>query len=459
MNQDHPELAAPVRPSLLRSFVGDSLIALIFGMLANIFNYLFLMWAGRSLPALSFGLFATGVTIFTLVAVLSNAVQMRVTQLLMECSTEQCQAFIGGYLKRLTTFMAALSIVLWLAGDWLYGHIGAAGSDLAALNLGIASMGLYACFMGYLGARHHLRTQAAGNVVGALLKFAVALLLSISGSAVALWLASYSVHFGAIIAGGLWWWWRERTQQPWVSEGRGAPDPRISVCGILWHVAPLVLGVFPFVADQWYVRVLAQEQSGSYGALTTLAKVSFYACGPLFVVVLPYVLRAREGKASLAPILALSLAVTAMIGGAASGFMTLFPEEFTTLCYGGRYIEVSVFLPLSSWTMTIYAFNYLGLVVAFALQSNARSRLVFCALLLVPIGYQYLGMLHGGDLLGLEGYVRRSIDSQTEAGGVDTLVHVVSVHATTLIIQFAMIVGFFIGVLISRSPKKSFCSR
>lgn len=444
------------RPSLLRAFVGDSILALVFGLLANIFNYLFLMWAGRSLPPLSFGLFVTGVTIFTLIAVVSNAIQMRVTQLLMGCSTDQCRAFIAGYSRRLAVLLVGLSLCSWVASEWLHGHLGAAAGDVAALLLGVASMGFYACFMGYLGARHHLRTQALGNVVGALLKFGIAVMLSwwsigISGSVVALWFASYSVHFGAIIAGALGWWWREQRYHPRAAESPSAPDPRISVRTIFWHVAPLLLGVFPFIADQWYVRVLAQEQSGSYGALTTLAKVSFYACGPLFVVVLPYVLRARDGKASLSSILTISVVATMLIGGASSGALTLYPQELTALCYGGRYLDTSALLPMSSWTMTIYAFNYLALVVAFALYDQARARLMLCLLLLVPIGYQFVGMLHGGDLFGLEGSLRGNLGRYSEGSGLDELVHVVVIQAGTMMLQLVMVVGF---LLLARSSDR-----
>ncbi len=364
------------------AFVTDSLISGGLGLVANICSYLFIMWAGRSLPPNHFGLFATFVSVFTLTAVFANAIQMRVNQILTGQSIQTAWVFLRKlwWQQGIAILLAALAILPFVS--WISDTIESSIIDLAACFLCVITIFGYSSLMGLLGSLHRIRLQAGSSTLGAMLKFGLAVGLGFWSDAVALWLLAYLLHYGAVILVGGWILKSElaRSKHSHDVQDISVTEP------VLKNVLPYLLGVVPLVADQIYVRMWATDLSGAYGGLTTLARISFYACGSVFAVMLPYLLRETHHGRSTKSLLQASVALVALIAGSAAAVLTLFPHEIRAACFGPRYVEVGALLPLLGWAAALYSCNYATLLFLFV----RRKAGLLLALLLIPIVLQAL---------------------------------------------------------------------
>ena len=168
-----------------------------------------------------------------------------------------------------------------------------------------------------------------------------------------------------------------------VLRGPGAAVPW---SGWLRRVVPLTFGLgamtFMLSADVIVIRSLFPKASGFYGAGRIIGNALVFFTIPLAAVMFPKVVQSAA-KAERTDVVALALGTTALLGGAAALFCTLFPGLPLWLIYDKSYFAMK---PLVVW----FAWCILPLTLSNVLTNNLLARSHYRAvpwLVLVAAGY------------------------------------------------------------------------
>lgn len=113
-----------------------------------------------------------------------------------------------------------------------------------------------------------------------------------------------------------------------------------------------------FTVDIIMVRhFFPATEAGDYVAVSTIAKIIYYAVGPIIGVMFPIISsRVSGGKSYILPLLG-TLVMTLFISSGAMFIYFLIPQVIIGFLYGDKYISASVYLGLFSFFITIYTIN------------------------------------------------------------------------------------------------------
>jgi O-antigen/teichoic acid export membrane protein len=168
---------------------------------------------------------------------------------------------------------------------------------------------------------------------------------------------------------------------------------RIQPEPIIWRkwlgrVVPLTFGLgaatFMLSADMLFVQwFFDKEQTGYYAAAGMIGRALVYFTQPMTAVMFPKVVRSAA-QSKKTDVLAMTLGVTALAGGAAALACTILPSLPLRIVYGQKFLSVAT--PLVPW----FAWCMLPLTMANVLISAMMARAQFKSvpwLVLVVIGY------------------------------------------------------------------------
>jgi len=132
--------------------------------------------------------------------------------------------------------------------------------------------------------------------------------------------------------------------------------PREPVEWRLWlrRVLPLTIGLgaitFILAADAIVVRKFFPQTSGFYGAAATIGKALVFFTIPLTSVMFPKIVQSAA-RAERTDVMAQALGATALLGGGAAIFFTLFPGLPLRLVYSESFLVVKSIIPWFAWCM------------------------------------------------------------------------------------------------------------
>lgn len=138
----------------------------------------------------------------------------------------------------------------------------------------------------------------------------------------------------------------------------------------LRRVLPLTLGLgastFMFTEDMIVVQKYFSSDMGLYGAAGMIGRALVFLVAPMTYVMFPKIVQsaAREEKTS---VMWQALGVTALLGVASAGFVTLFPKLPLQIIQGSKYLGAAPLVPWFAWCM-------LPLTLASVLLNNLLAR-------------------------------------------------------------------------------------
>jgi O-antigen/teichoic acid export membrane protein len=332
------------KPLFDKGFFSASSIIFAGSFVVNILNYIFTLIMSRLLGVPAFGEVAAMISLLTIIAVPSSALAMLMTR---EVAFRSASG--GDEVRNLFLFLRK-HILIAAFGFWV---LFLAVAPLLSYFLHIPYL-LFAAFSlilpfsiagalqsGTLQGLQEFFTLSKQNVLGAVIKLAIAILLVLAGFSV------LGVVIALVCAQGATWLFgylatkstldlsRDTSRQP-----MDARPLRLffSVTLITTFLLALLSNTDLLLAKHFLPETLA----GEYGGLFTLGNIIIYGIGAFTTVLLPMASSAHaKGNGGERYILGLSMAVIAVAAFVAWALFSLFPGIIIGLLFGARYLSVA----------------------------------------------------------------------------------------------------------------------
>ncbi len=335
---------AVANPWFDSNFFSASSIIFAGSFVVNVLNYLFTLLMSHLLGIEAFGEVAAMISLLTIVSVPSTALAMLMTrEVAFRGATD------GGDVRNLFLFLRK-HVLLAALGFWIlflavtpllsrFLHIPYTLFLVFSILLPFSAAS--ALQSGTLQGLQEFFALSKQNILGALIKLTIAILLVFAGFSVlgvivalvcaqgAAWLFGFLVTRSALNL-------KERT--PLQAVDSRPLQLFFSVTLLTTLLLALLSNTDLLLAKHFLPSALA----GEYGALSTLGNIIIYGVGAFTTVLLPMVSAAKaRGEGGERRILRLSLSVIAGAALSAWALFSLFPTVFVSLLFGARYLPIA----------------------------------------------------------------------------------------------------------------------
>ena len=135
---------------------------------------------------------------------------------------------------------------------------------------------------------------------------------------------------------------------------------------------------FLFTADVIIVKYLfSAEIAGSYGGISTVAKIIYFAAGSVPAVLLPHV-QLHASRLQNERLLLKALGLTMILGGAAFAVIAVAPALVTRLLIGEQYLTLVTLLP--PLAVQIFLLCFINIFLSYSIALHQKSVIFFCLL-------------------------------------------------------------------------------
>ena len=364
----------------LRTLAGDTMVfAILFG-LANVASYLFVVIAGRMLPPTQFGVFNALVGILGMAGIFISSLQAAITQSVVVVAGRATLVRMLRTIWRLGLVTTALGVLI---ASPFASSIGANIPDVVICGCTILLMLLAVVPLGHMGALGKLRSQAAVSLVGTVARLATGCALILAGLGTSGALVGYAVQYLVILGVGAFL----------VANGAAGSSARRQIaCPELKldkpAIATFVVAFTPFCLDQLLVQSINPLLGGDYAAMSTTAKLVFFATLPIISVAYPYLLKSVSLRRRIRILAAagIALAIVATFTTVAIG---LFPDKIIQLFFENRYPNAQTHIVTMALGVALFSLSALAIHAQIALDGRLGS-LPSIAAILIGVGLYML---------------------------------------------------------------------
>lgn len=346
--------------------------------LANIFNYLYQVLAGRWLGPQEYGVFGSLFAIAYFVAVSSTVVQSSVARFVAGLHArgegEALRRFFSAVMARLFVISAALFLGVAAASPLIGGFLGVPAGLVVITGVTAMVAVIHSAAVGAIQGRQLFRFLAGVHLVNYGAKFLLAVLLLYLGWGVggALWAVALGFVFGLGLAA--WplgrlavWRWR------WEGE---PPLSRVAAYSGPAGIAAMCLAV-PTTVDVFLARhYLPVTEVGYYTAASVLGKVLIFGPIGISLALFPHVLAADSQQRSPSGFLSRGVLLTALMAGGGAALYWVAPRQVLEVVFGTGYAGAADIL--RAYGLATFFFS---VTVIFIYYNLALDRFLFIYLM------------------------------------------------------------------------------
>ena len=354
----------------------SSFIMITSAVVAGIGNYLYHFLMGRMLGPADYGILTALISLSYLLGIPASGLNLVIIKFV---STLKGKKQIGAIRvlfknvnKKLLPFSLLILLIFLFLSPLIASFLHLPSSlpfiiVLAAFFISIFSVVNYATLQGFL----RFGSLAISNILGTFVKLTVTIILVIWG------LKVYGALFGLLI-GGIVGYLFTLFLLRFLFQTK--PQKLKLQSREMFNFAfPAFFSIFAFTSlytsDVILVRhFFPGQQSGFYGALSTLGKVIFFAASPVVSVAFPMISERYANGGKYRNLLWISLGLVGIICLFVTGAYFLFPTLIIKLLFGRTYLPVASLLGYFGIFLSLYSFSFL--LVNFCL-SIKKTKIVF----------------------------------------------------------------------------------
>ncbi len=282
------------------------LFGLVFG-LTNVVSYPFIVFAGRNLVPVEFGVFNALLGLLTLAGVFATSLQVAVTKVVNSRVDGKALRSLMGMTLRIALPSTALLTIVALP---FASQIGARPVHFLLCGTALLTMILGCAATGFLVGLGKVRSQADLQFFGALTRLGVGWALMMVGLGISGALIGYVISYLIVLV--LAYMMAMHACKTSSSSVEHAIAPlRVEVTSM----TTFFIAFMPFTLDQFIVQLVNPAVGSAYAATATIAKLVFFASYPVTAIAYPHML-SRSSARSRAFALASASAVIVAIAGA-----------------------------------------------------------------------------------------------------------------------------------------------
>jgi len=376
----------------LKTFIQANAVVLVLVNLGNLFNYIFLLVAGRMMTPDDYGLFNALnalAQVWVVPTVFLPMVSARFTVELAKKDMAYVKTFLFRSQQGLLVFGGASLIAVWMFLPFIKSYLHIESSYLVILTIVYVCVAvLYPMMAGIIQGLHRFILYAVGacGIMFIRLVMGIVLLVFLGGGVAEALVACIVGVVGALAIG----LWSLRDLFSFTLK----PLPQGLVGNMLKFAAPVLVTTALVILfsnlDIVFARhYLASDEAGYYATAAILGRIVFFLPGALIGVLFPSIVRLREEGVSDLGYLWVSLGITTLIGISITVFFSIWSEFMVTMMYTEKYIQSAPFLPIISLAMAI-----LGAANLLFTYYLARSEFLF----LLPLGIGVVSFAAGVEL-------------------------------------------------------------
>ncbi len=309
-------------------------------------------FAARRMPQEEYGVFVTLLQVLNLMGIPALGLQSVFAQQAVDLSTDTQRHKLAGTVRG----VAGASLILWLviaAGvawwsqDLLASYkIRHPWALVCTVFLGLVSL-WQPVVAGLLQGRQNFLWLGLLSILNAAGRLALVLLVVVAFGFRHAGGAMTGVVVSMFLAVGVTGW---QTRDLFL----GPAEP-IEWGPWLKRVVPLTLGlgssIFMFAQDMLTVqRFFPESETGYYGAAGMIGRALVFLVLPVGTVIFPKIVQSAA-RAEKTNVMFLALGTTALLGGAAALFCTLFPTLPIRIVQGSKYLQAAPLVPWFAWCM------------------------------------------------------------------------------------------------------------
>jgi O-antigen/teichoic acid export membrane protein len=394
----------PDRPrSLIRrviplhdDFVKQSSIVFSASMIANICNYIYQIFVGRTLGPEAYGVFGALFAIFYLIGVFTGAIQAGVGLFVSQFKANGEEDRINSFLRQLIIKSIMLGIagflIFALISPWIAAFLNIDSTwEIVIIGTVFLFTFLLPVTTGALQGLQHFKAMSAQNIISTGGKLAFGIILVVIGFGV--YGALGAVTLGSF-AGTIYCLYVIRARLR-----KGAIGSSHNFSELYRYSGLTLLVVFclnvPSNLDVILVKhFLSNYDAGLYVSASVLGKIVLFMSGAIAVVLFPKVAELYTHNQDTRPILNRSLLLTGALSGIVTAGLILFPGIVGVL-FGKAYLDAKTITIV--YAIMMFAFS---LTTVIAQYSLAIRNLRFAYLLLAVTVLEMAGVwfIHGSVL-------------------------------------------------------------
>jgi len=330
-----------------KSFINGILITMLIGIVVNILNYLFNIFLARNLTDTDFGFYNAAIGIITLAQIPTIAIQTALTKKVAQNKKVNLKKFKTRSTLQLLIIAISISILFYLLGNYISYVASIPQGYILPLTLVVFGAIFTPIIKGFLLGLEKILSFNLILLFETLLKFLIAIIgidfdIGITPPILACVLPSlitFLVIFPLI-----------KTK----SEKKPKKDIKLNYKTITLTFLTFLLLNVPFTLDLILVN---QDVRASYGALSLVGKITYFASIMIATVMISKLANSKEKDKKRN--LLISLLISALTGIGISLLILLFKEGIVSIMFDGKYTEIVNYVFPYSLAMTVYALSYM----------------------------------------------------------------------------------------------------
>ena len=354
----------------------SSFIMITVAVVAGVGNYFYHFLMGRMLGPADYGILVSLISLSYLLGIPVGTLSLVIIKFVSALKGKEQIGAIRVLFKNLNKKLLPFSLLILLIFLFLsplvasFLHLPSSLPFiivLAAFFISIFSVVNYATLQGFL----RFGSLAVSTILGTFVKLTVAVILVVWG------LKVYGALFGLLI-GGIFGYLFTLFLLRFLFQAK-PQKLKLHSREMFNFGLPAFFSILAFTSlytsDVILVRhFFSGQQSGFYGALSTLGKVIFFAASPVVSVAFPMISERHANGGKYKNLLWVSLGLVGIICLSATGVYFLFPALIIKLLFGRTYLPVAFLLGYFGIFLSLYSLSFL--LVNFCL-SVKKTKIVF----------------------------------------------------------------------------------